>query len=284
MSQIFAHPVLAPWSSDYVQPASFTMETGESVPADLSTNELAVPITYRLECFTLESMISRGLASYAVLVTSPRTMVRQIYKPGSRNPHDETIVLKMSEFAHQITLTPYVISTKEVILPVTDEHDVEFHEAGRTEFKLASSTILAIGDGVRLSHGVGKVTSIIDIVPSRRVTLGHFMIDYEDTRIKVLVNPEDERALKRMRTGSPIARATLHPGLYLHAVAGAISKLPEHRDSAWASVVVSALESQGLGDLDYERMGEDPHIYAQMLLEAPLGYLLRMFEETSDDS
>ena len=284
MSQIFAHPVLSPWSSDYVQPASFAMETSESVPADLSTNELAVPITYRLECLTLESMLSRGLASYAVLVTSPRTMVRQFHKGGSPNLRDGRIVLRMSDFAHQITLKPYVIATKQVILPVTDEHDVEFHEAGRTEFKLPSGAILAMGHGVRLSNDVGNVTSIIDIVPSRRVTAGQFMLDYEDTRIKVLVNPKDERALKRMRTGSPIARATLHPSLYLHAVAGAIAKLSEHRDSAWASVLVSALESKGLGSLDYEQMGEEPHIYAQMLLEAPLGYLLKMFDETSDDS
>ena len=284
MSQLFAHPVLAQWLSDYVPPASFAMETGESVPADLSADKISVPITYDLQCGILESMISRGLASVAVLVTSPRTMVRELYRHDELGTRHETVVLTMSHFAHDITLTPYVTSTRDVELTVTDEHDAEFHEAGRSEFALPAGAVLAIGDGVRLSNRIDNVTSIIDIVASGHVEPGQFMLDYEDTRIKVLVNRGDQRALKTMRTGSPIARAALHPGLYLHAVVGAISRLSEHRDTAWASVVVSALESQGIDIFDDHRLVDDAHLHAQKLLEAPLGHLLSKFEEVRDDN
>ena len=284
MSQLFAHPVLAPWLSDYVQPASFAIQTGATIPADLLADQLSVPITYQLQCFTLESMISRGSASFAVLAASPRTMIRELYTCCDSSTRDEMVVLRMSDFAHDITLTPYVVSTEDVVLPVTNEQDDEFHEAGRTEFALPAGAVLAIGDGVRLSHDQGNVTSIIDIVASSRVAPGHFMIDYEDTRIKVLVHPDDQHPLNTMRTGSPIAKATLHPGLYLHAVVGAISRLSEHRDSAWASVVASALERHGLGGLEDDRLVEDSHIHAQSLLEAPLGHLLKTFDETVDDN
>ena len=284
MSQLFAHPVLAPWLSDYLQPASFGVATGESVPADLSSDQISVPIRYELQCTTLESIISTGCASFAVLVTSPRTMIRELYMHRGESARGAMVLLRMSDFAHNITLTPYITSTEETVLRVTDEHDVEFHEAGRTQFTLPSGAILAIGDGVRLSNDPGHVTSIIDIVASRRVATGEFFLDYDDTRIKVLVNPGDQRALRTMRTGSAIARAALYPGLYLHAVVGAISNLSDHRDSAWAHVVSSALESQGIGVLDDDRLVDDAHIHAQKLLEAPFGHLLGEFSKALDDN
>ncbi|MDE0554747.1 MAG: hypothetical protein OXI24_11055 [Candidatus Poribacteria bacterium] len=190
----------------------------------------------------------------------------------------------MSDFAHDITLTPFVTTTRDVKFPVTDEHDVEFHEARGAEFALSAGAVLATSDGVRLSGNLDKVTSIIDIVASYSVEPGQFMLDYEDTRIKVLVNAEDRHALKTMRTGSPIARTTLYPGLYLHAVIGAIARLSDHRETAWGSVVASALEELGLADLDNDHLVEYAHIYAQQLLEAPLGHLLSAFCEAGDDS
>ena len=284
MSQLFAHPVLAPWLADYIPPSSFAMETGESVPADLDANQISVPLTYDLQCSSLESMISKGTASFAVLVTSPRTMVRTLHIHSDSSTCEETVVLAMSDFAHDITLTPYVTTTQDLNLPVTDEHDDEFREAKRTEFSLSAGAVLATGNGVRLSSNLDNVTSIIDIVASRHVEPGQFMLDYEDTRIKVMVNVGDQRALKTMRTGSQVARATLYPGLYLHAVVGAIERLSDHRDTAWASVVKSALESQGIEDLDDDRVVEYAHIHAQKLLEAPLGHLLRTFSEVGDDN
>ena len=284
MSQLFAHPVLAPWLSDYVPPSSFAVETGESVPFDLDANQITIPITYELQCNSLESMISTGSASFAVLVTSPRTMVRTLYKHDDSSTREETVVLTMSDFAHDITLTPYVATTRDVKLPITVEHDLEFHEARCAEFALPGGAVLATGNGVRLSSNWDNVTSIIDIVASHNIEPGQFVLDYEDTRIKVLVNAEDRRALKTMRTGSPIARATLYPGLYLHAVIGAIVSLSDHRDTAWGSVIASALESQGLADFDDDRLVDYAHIYAQKLLEAPLGHLLSTFCEVRDDN
>ena len=227
-------------------------------------------------------MVKSGSASFAVLAASPRTMVRQLYQHRDTSTSDEVVALRMSDFAHDITLTPFITATHSVVLPVTDEHDREFHEAGRTEFELPAGAVLAVGDGIKLSSDQGNVTSIIDIVASSRIEPGQFMLDYEDTRIKVLVNSDDQPALKTMRAGSPIARATLHPSLYLHAVVGAISNLSERRDSAWASVVASALESHGI-DVEDERTAQDAHIHAQKLLEGPLGHLLTTFAETGND-
>ena len=284
MSHIFAHPVLAPWSSDYTPPTSFNLETGDSVSADVSTDQISIPIKFQLRSNTLETLVSEGSASMAVLVTSPRTMVRELHQPKNASTGENQLVLPISNYAHDITLSPYITSTQTMRLPLTAEHNIEFHETGLTEFVLPPGAVLAIGDAIKLSNGMDTVTSIIDIVPSPKVEPGQFILDYEDTRIKVLVNVEDQRALKTMRTGSPIARATLFPALYLHAVVGAISTLHHHKDTAWASVIATALENHGLGTLDNDQLVEEAHKHAQELLEAPLGQLLRTFAEVLDDN
>ena len=197
--------------------------------------------------------------------------------------HETSLPLKMSDLAHDITLTPYVVATRDVVVPVTNEHDVEFSQAGRTEFKLPSGAVLAVGHGIRLSNNDQSVTSIIDIVSSSRVEPGQFLLDYEDTRIKVLVSVADQAGLNTMRAGSPIARATLFPGLYLHALVGGISRLSYYKDSAWATVISTALEKNGIHEVDQERLSEDAPGYAQKLLDSPLGQLLRTFQEASND-
>ena len=283
MSHLFAHPVLAPWLSDYASPAYFGISVGEYIPADVVADRLLVVVEYQLQCATIEALVDDGHAAYATLATSPRTMFRDLHVHSAQNDHETSLSLKMSDFAHDITLTPYVIATREVVIPVTKEHDVEFSQAGRAEFALPSGAVLAVGDGIRLSNNDQSVTSIIDIVSSSRVEPGQFLLDYEDTRIKVLVSREDQSGLNTMRAGSPIARATLFPGLYLHALVGGISRLSYYKDSAWATVIYAALEKNGIHEEDQERLTENAQVYAQKLLDSPLGQLLHTFNEASND-
>ena len=283
MSHLFAHPVLAPWLSDYGSPAYFGLSIGQYIPADVVADRLSVVVEYQLHCATLKALVGDGYASYATLATSPRTMFRELHVHSTENDHETSLSLKMSDFAHDITLTPYVIATRDVVVPVTGEHDVEFSQAGRTEFELPPGAVLAVGDGFRLSNNDQSVTSIIDIVSSSRVEPGQFLLDYEDTRIKVLVSREDQAGLNTMRAGSPIARATLFPGLYLHALVGGISRLSYYRDSAWATVIFAALEKNGIHEEDQERLTENAQGYAQKLLDSPLGQLLHTFNEASND-
>ena len=283
MSHLFAHPVLAPWLSDYMAPAYFGVLVGQYVPADVAADRLSVEVEFQLQSFTLEPLVAEGLASYAMLATSPRTMFRALSVHHGLASNEASLSLRMSDFAHDITLTPYLVAMRDTILPVTDEHDSEFVQAGRTEFALPSGAILAVGDGIKLSNNEQNIASIIDIVSSSRVEAGQFLLDYEDTRIKVLVSRDDQAALNTMRAGSAIARATLFPGLYMHALAGGISRLSDHRDSAWASVIYAAMEKKGINDYEQERLTENAQHYAQMLLDSPLGQLLNTFNEAGND-
>ena len=283
MSHLFAHPVLAPWLSDYQPPAYFGISAKNYIQADVVADQLLVVVEYQLQCATIEALIGGGDAAYATLATSPRTMFRELHTHSIQDHHETSLSLTMSDFAHDITLTPHVIARKDVVVPVTNEHDVDFSLAGRTEFELPSGTVLAIGDGIRLSNNDQSVTSIIDIVSSARVEPGQFLLDYEDTRIKVIVSREDQAGLNTMRAGSPIARATLFPGLYLHALVGGISKLSYHKDSGWAAAIYAALEKHGIYEEDQERLAENAQVYAQKLLDSPLGQLLHTFNEANDD-
>ena len=283
MSHLFAHPVLAPWLSDYPPPAYFGISTGDYVPADVVADRLSLVVEYQMQCATIEALIGCGNAAYATLATSPRTMFRELHTHSIQDHHETSISLTMSDFAHDITLTPYVIATTDIVLQVTNEHDVEFSQAGRTEFELPSGTVLAIGDAIKLSNTDQSVTSIIDIVSSARVEPGQFLLDYEDTRIKVLVSRQDQAGLNTMRAGSPIARATLFPSLYLHALVGGISRLSYYKDSAWATVIYAALEKNEIYEQDQERLAENAQVYAQKLLDSPLGQLLQIFNEANDD-
>ena len=283
MSHLFAHPVLAPWLSDYVSPAYFGISVGQYIPADVAADQLSVVVEYQLNCPTIEALLAEGHAAYATLATSPRTMFRQVYVHSTEEDHESALSLKMSDFAHDITLTPYVVATSDVVVTVTTEHDVEFSQAGRTQFELPPGAVLAVGDGIRLSNNEQSVTSIIDIVSSSRVETGQFLLDYEDTRIKVLVSHADQAGLNTMRAGSPIARATLFPGLYLHALVGAISRLSYYSDSAWATIIYAALEKIGIDGQDQERLTDNAQSYAQTLLDSPLGQLLHTFGEATND-
>lgn len=283
MSHLFAHPVLAPWLSDYVAPASFDLQVGQFTPTGVSDERLSIEVEFQLQCVTLESLVADGHASYAILATSPRTMFRELSVHPSLGSNETSLSLRMSDFAHDITLTPYLVAMRDLVVPVTKEHDSEFLHAGRIEFALPSGAILAVGDGIRLSHDEQSVSSIIDIVSSPRVERGQFLLDYDDTRIKVLVSRDDQADLNTMRAGSAIARATLFPGLFMHALVGGISRLSEHRDSAWASVIHAALEKKGFHEIEQERLTENAQHYAQMLLDSPLGKLLNTFSEASND-
>ena len=264
-------------------PPTLEFQQGTTSPADIVADRLSVPVEYQLKCATIEVLIRCGNAAYATLATSPRTMFRELHTHSIQDHHETSLSLTMSDFAHDIMLIPYVIATRNVVLPVTNEHDVEFTQAGRTEFELPSGAVLAVGDGIKLSNSDQSLTSIIDIVSSARVETGQFLLDYEDTRIKVLVSREDQAGLNTMRAGSPIARATLFPGLYLRALVGGISKLSYYKDSGWAAVIYAALEKNGIYEEDQERLAENAQAYAQKLLDSPLGQLLQTFNEANND-
>ena len=93
MSHLFAHPVLAPWLSDYASPAYFGISVGQYIPADVSADRLSVVVEYQLHCATVEAFVGDGHAAFATLATSPRTMFRQLHVHSTENDHETSLPL-----------------------------------------------------------------------------------------------------------------------------------------------------------------------------------------------
>ena len=284
MSILFAHPVLAPWTADYSDSSSYEIEATESAPANLQSDELSLRVGYRLISELLTRLVEESSAKFGTLVTSPHTMVRRFFPHGLEDGSESVLTMRLSDFSTDILLTPYIVANEDLRLPVTDEHDAEFRDAGLDGFDLSVGTVLAIGDGVKISNRTTALTSIVDIVGSRDLEPGRFELDYEDNRIKVFVNNADLPTLKTMRTGSDTAKRALYPSVYLPAITGALRNLISHPDQAWAPVVWTALERQGYTDVNEDTLNQDAEVIAQELMSNPLGLMLKAFVDAEDSA
>ena len=284
MSIVFAHPVLAPWTADYSNISAFEIEVSESAPANPHCDALSLRVSYRLTSQLLTHLVEDASAKIGTLVTSPHTMVRRFFPHNIEDGLTDMLTMRLSDFSTDILLTPYITASEDLHLPLTDEHDTEFKDTGLDGFDLSAGTVLAIGDGVKISNRNTALTSIVDIVSSRNLEPGIFELDYEDSRIKVFVANADLSTLRTMRTGSGTAKRSLYPSVYLHAIAGALRNLVSHPDQAWAPVVWTALERHGYTDLNEDALNQDAEVIAQKLMSNPLGLMLEAFVDAEEDA
>lgn len=283
MSILYGHPVLTPWSDDYGANSSFDLNADPKAVVNASLHEITMNVQYVLNSDVLERLIDDGAAAFASLVTSSYTMVRKLYWPDGGRSDQHRMVLDSRDFATDIVITPYVCGVREFVLPMTSEHNAEFRSASQDGFFLPTGTILAIGNGVAITGRSQSATSIIDIVPHRRIKAGTFDLDFEDNRIKIYVNRKESESIRVMRGGSTLAQAVLHPGLYLHAIVGALEELEYHPDAAWAHVLQGKLAELGYAETDHEVVRTRALPIAQQLMDGPFGRMVASFDQDKEE-
>ena len=271
--RVLPHPLLAPWTDDYGD-AEFIV----TVPHAVLNNgkQINLTIKYHLTSQLLQQSVSKGVAQYVGLLTCSKTFSRDTFVSDQA---DDVQVLEAGNYANEIQLTPYVIATQHIEGFTSNELAEEFREIKPDGFSIPRGSILAVGDSttITLEEG-GSPYSVIDLVPDSTVENGSFVVDLDDNRIKIYVNPEDKKRIEAFRKRGEGSRemAVLFPALYLHAVTEALRGLEENPDRHWAQTMRAALERQGITD-DQEGLKSRALRHAQKLMEMPMGTLLTAF-------
>ena len=267
--RMLPYPLLAPWTEDY-ENSSFGVEVPEAVLSN--GRKVKVDLAFRLYSDTLCGLIENDEARYAVEVSCPRTFVRSTHVTSEQGE----LVLDAGDYAEEILLTPYVVSTGALEGFRSAEHASEWRDHRPEGFSVPNAGILAVGNNTRIILGDSGVSSVIDLIANSNVSQGTFNVQLDDERIKIHVPIAEKEMIEAVRTrrGSRVEFAALFPGLYLHAVAEALRNLTEHENTRWAFTMRNALDRLGHGGVDMELLRNNALRYAQDLMEQPVGAFL----------
>ncbi len=271
--RLLPYPLLAPWTDDYGD-SEFVV----TVPHAVLNNgkQISLTIKYRLTSRYLRQMVAKGKANYVGQVSCSKTFSRTAYITSQE---DDVQTLDAGNYAEEIRLTPYVISSQRIEGFCSEEFAEEFRNARPEGFSIAPGSILAVGDSmtITLEEG-GSPYSVIDLVPDDNIGSGSFEVILDDNRIKIHVNPEDKQRIEAFRQRGEGSRemAVLFPAIYLHAVTEALRSLGDDPDKHWDQTLRTALERHEITD-DPQEIKFRALRHAQKLMEMPMGTLLTAF-------
>lgn len=276
--RLLPYPLLSKTTDDYPL-SGFNCQVRKSVLSN--GEEINLVLEYLLNCESLQSLIMRRQADYAVQTACVRTYSRELHTAGQHNI--QYLSLPAGDYAHEIIATPYIVATEPIYGFASEDHAAEIRELKPDGFDLTRGSILAVADSIRIIIYETTHDSVVDIAANVDIPRGHYNLDLTTDRIKLHVNPADKLLLERIRSqrSGELGRATLATTIYLNAVTQALHQMQEYPDSGWAQSIRIALERHKIDD-DDETIRRNASRYAQIILEAPLGQLLVSLTDAAD--
>lgn len=275
----FPYPLLASWTGDYND-----CEFGINAPHATLRNGSLIDVDLKLKLTSdyLGGLIEQGDAQYVVEVSCPKTFARSTQTVAAV----ERLELKAEDYAEELYLTPYIVSSTLLDNFVSNEHTPEWREHRPDGFTIPEAAVLAVGNVVRITIEETGVNSVIDLVANRQVEDGVFHVELGGERIQIhvaLSDKEQIESLRQHRTRGDSGFAALFPSLYLSAVSEALRQLREHQNSRWAFAMRSAIERCGLGNVSAELIEERSLVYAQQILDHPMSGFLESATSREED-
>ena len=265
------YPLLAPWSDDYKDNASFRASVPEAILT--SNGHIELHIQHRLTSDFLKDLISEGKAIYTCLLTCPNTLTRETH---TTIYPDQYLTLPADNFAQNVLFTPHICATARIEGFSSPEHSDEYLMLKPEGFSIAPASILGIGNTTAISlTDSTSPYSIIDLLADEAIIPGTFDLDLEQDRIKILVSPMDKSIIESQRNMGVYSKEfiALASGIFLHAIAEAIRQLGEHKCREWSNTINWALERQGIR-CDTDELKRQALRHAQTLMGNPMGLLL----------
>lgn len=175
------------------------------------------------------------------------------------------IELPLQEYADDIIITPYIVSTEEQKLS-SNEHHGEFNGV---DISVPKGAILAIGNEHKITLDMlSTLTAAISLIPYSKIDEDKYEINLDDDRINIRLNPTTKLKVERVRSTN---NRILFPALYMTALTHAIANLENNDNKKWSKSLSTTLEKC---KVDKRDMKEQPYKCAQLLLENPLRYIL----------
>ncbi len=276
--RLMPYPLLAPWLNDY-ENADFGIDFPNS-PVLSAKSQISLTLRVRNSSPTLIKLVNRKKAQYVVLVSCEDTFMSDTHEIAD----EDALVLDAREYAEDILLRPYLVTTEPLDGFAAPEHAEEWKLHKPEGFNIPRAGMLAVGDGQQVSLGSDNPESVIDLVANSLISDESFQVELGDQHIKIYLSPAAKKrveVIRASRATNPGFKA-LFPGLYLHAISEALRQIPEYADSRWARTMRRALNKSGYGDIDDETLIENPLKYAQALMRNPLGDFLAAMVSADD--
>ena len=216
MTSLIPHPVLVSNGNDYKEESSFSME--------IDSNQLTIDGKIRITAqFTLKSrfiqrLLEKKHARFCVLIRCSRTYKRHIYQTPTT---ELSLNLPLAEYADEIKVEPFIVSTKDIEYFKSAEHNREFLGI---PIKVPAGAILAIGGGHKFTvDSLATLSAAIKLVTRNELEDGEYMIDVSDDHIEIQLNADTyHKVNSKRKTG------ILYPTLFLSALTHAIMHVDEN--------------------------------------------------------
>ena len=272
------YPLLASWTDDY---AGHVFNV--SVPSAILHNgeDINLTLKYHVTSESLLALINEERAQYITLVACAATGRRDVIT----TQYDEEVeVLKAGDYTKSITLLSYIVAKTTLAGWESTEYSAEFLQFRPQGFDIPAGAILAAADEMRIDlDESASPFSIIDLVQDSQIEDGEFKLDFEDVRIKIHLCPKDKARIEALRKRGPTSQGmtTPFPALYLHAIAEALRNLGDS-SAQWSTSLRTALDMKRI-NVDDQMLNENAILYAQELLDRPLGQMLSAFEKSDEE-
>lgn len=269
------HPVIKPNGGDYCDPCHFQVSILDS---PINDKIMHIHYSYDLVSDTLNDLINNNKAEFVLIAKCVKTYHRTIHCTTKK---EEIWALDVSNYASVMSLTPYVIATKEIHMNMSDEHDDELAIMLPNGVDLQAGSILAIGKEYSTQfESIPNMEAATKLVIQNDLPDNTYKIMTDQEHIAVHLSPRTYTMVVNLRNNN---RDVLYPSIYLSVVETAIRDLKDHEGRGWTLPLANALHVAGIATDDKDDLAENANEYAQKILRNPLGKLANFSGSDDDD-
>ncbi len=270
IAHLLPHPVIKPDGNDYKEECTFEIKMNSVERID---NKIRISLSLNLKSNTVSNLIKNGDAEFCLISKCTETNKRDIYQTDESEIRWE---LPASDYARDLTIAPYVATTKRIMMTHSDEHDEEFGLLLPEGVNLPAGAILAVGNYCKiLLYKIPKLQAAIKLTKNNPIDDGIYYIDTDGDYIEIQVNEKTYEMVETIINHNH--SDVLYPSIYAAAVERAIRDMKENEGKKWTEALRKSLENKGI-DPDEPDFADHANKYAQELLEGPmkrLGVILR---------
>lgn len=264
----FAHPVLSSETQDYKE-GGFSVKL--KVKESRSTGKISVEYDAEVTEPSIKQLLIDGKASLHLFVVCLRTYFNELKEI---NLDTGEIEFTKGELRGTVVFRP-IVCAKENIPdhPPTNLHS----EFSSIAWSFKKADVLALGEESTYEVGLDKlapIETIFNLVMKPEIEPGMTAIILDEDKISICADQKTHDGIHRMRNTQDGKLALLN-AVYLPAVIAVLTGIKDsgqnaYQDLQWFSVFSAKCVSLGI-NLE----NTNPHIDAQKLLQAPLGFLLK---------
>jgi len=251
---------------DYVCEFGYKAEI-EELAIDQGSGKISLKVNHDCEITELSDLVDKGVAAYAIKVSSVITNTMKIII--SSNGNEQTQLMNASDFYGRVEMTPMLVALNR-----TDHYTSQFlnEEFQDVVFSLAPGDVLAIGDKIErtFEFSGAKFESLVKAILSKDIEDNAYEIDVEGNFIRILMGEKlfmAWNALKEMHLIRPLLAMSIYKDCFLIAL-DEYAKNEESRDRKWAYALTRKIDELPMVvELDKDTSLSDLNTYAQLILE-----------------